>query len=395
MEKLILRDRRGTGCFKWDNLSLSGFGRDDLKGLWVADMDFACPEAVRNALKEAAEFGVFGYNREPEYYYDAFIGWERRRHQLEVKRDWIRFSPGVVAAFNYCVQLFTEPGDAVIIQTPVYYPFSRAVIDNGRKLVTNELVKGSRAYSVDFEDFEQKIIENDVKAFILCSPHNPVSRVWTEEELMQMLEICSRRGVFIIADEIHQDFVFDGHRQVPFLSISGGYERCLALTAPSKTFNLAGLKNSIVLIPEEKIRREWDAFMELRKLSSGNSLGYVAAAAAYAHGDEWLEAILKTVWGNYGILCGTFTKNAPQITVYPLEGTYLAWVDIGKYIGKRDLAGFMENTCGLAVDYGVWFGGKAEGCMRINLAAGSGLIAEAAEIISEKCTGFHSLKDHE
>ena len=381
-ETLIYRDRRGTGCIKWDNLSRYGFTRDDLLGLWVADMDFACPEGVRKAIKEAAEFGVFGYDEVPEGYYEAFLKWQKTRHNVDIERDWIRYSPGVVAAFNYMIQLMTDEGDAVIVQTPVYYPFLKAVTENGRKLVTNELVRRDGTYSIDFTDFEAGIRENHVKAFILCSPHNPVGRVWTEEELGKMLEICRRYDVFVISDEIHQDFVFEGFKQIPVLSMPERGARVAAITAPSKTFNIAGLKNSVVMIPDPEIRKAWDEYLGRLHVGQGNSIGYIAAAAAYTEGGGWLDAVLARGGKNYELLGGILSERAPKAVLYPLEGTYLAWVDLGAYVRQEELPAFLEDKCHLAFDYGKWFGGEADGFIRVNLATREENIRAAAEAIA-------------
>ena len=205
-EQLIFRDRRGTNAMKWNYLDRIGFKGENLLGMWVADMDFASPECVRRALREAADFGVFGYDAAPKEYHEAFIAWEKERHGLEIDREWIRFSPGVVTGFYWLVKMLTEPGDSVLIQTPVYYPFMSAIEDQGRKLVRSELVNTNGIYTVDFEDFERKITEEAVRVFILCSPHNPIGRIWTRSELAKMLEICRRHSVKVISDEIHHDF---------------------------------------------------------------------------------------------------------------------------------------------------------------------------------------------
>ncbi len=383
MEELIFRDRRGTNCLKWNHLTENGFRREGLLGMWVADMDIASPRSVREVLREMAEFGVFGYDRVPESYTDAFLWWEKTRHGLDCPREWIRYSPGVVAGFNWLVRILTEPGEAVIIQTPVYYPFSRAVTDNGRKLVTSGLVRKDGRYVVDFEDFERKIRDNGVKAFILCSPHNPVGRVWTEEELLRMLEICRKYGVHVISDEIHQDIVIGDHRQIPTLSLAGPGDRVTALTAASKTFNLAGFRNSFVILPDEEIRGKYDSFTSLLHIGSGSAAGYAAVEAAYRGGGEWLESLLELVRGNYAAVRDCLAERAPEAVVYPLEGTYLAWIDLSAYTDQEHLPDLMENRCGIAADYGVWFGGSSEGFVRLNLATSPAVAAQAASAVAD------------
>lgn len=253
MEELIYVDRRNSNCNKWDGQTAM-FGEEGLHAMWVADMDFKIPQCVQKALHEYVDFGAIGYYRIPDGYYDAFINWEKKHFNFEVKREWLRFAPGVVAAFNWMIQMLTKKGDAVIVMTPVYYPFLQAVTNNERKLITSDLVNENGNYTIDFDDFEKKIVDNDVKAFILCSPHNPVGRVWRKEELKEMLEICHRHHVYVISDEIHQDFVFGDKKQTPSYLMTEHWNEILTITAPSKTFNLAGGQNSFVIIADENLR---------------------------------------------------------------------------------------------------------------------------------------------
>ena len=378
-EQLIVRDRRGTNAMKWNHLTRVGFKRDDLLGLWVADMDFAAPECVRQALVRAGEFGVFGYDAVPAGYNEAFINWERTYHGYEVKPEWIRFSPGVVTGFYWAIRLMTEPGDSVMILTPVYYPFMSAVNDQGRKLVKCELMNTNGIYTIDFAAVEEKIKAERVKALLFCSPHNPVSRIWTREELETLLEICRRYGVKVISDEIHHDFEHPGHKHIP-AAVVGAYDDMLVtLTAPSKSFNLAGLQNSIVIIPDETLRRRYDALLEEIHIHGGNSLGFVAAAAAYSGGRPWLEAVLRAVEDNDALLRERLAADLPDAVVSPLEGTYLSWIDLGACVKAEDMKVTMEELCGLALDYGTQFGGDAPCHIRVNLATGKDVIAEAAD----------------
>ena len=265
-------ERKGTGCSKWDGLEET-FGADGLLPLWVADMDFKVDKHIRDALAAYIETGVYGYNTVPDSYYEAFIDWEKDRHGLAVRREWIRYSPGVVSGFNFALQVLTQPGDAVIVTTPVYYPFLHAVENNGRRLICSELVNRDGRYYIDFDDFERKVTENDVKAFILCSPHNPVSRVWSSDELKQILDICRRHDVAVISDEIHHDLTFAGAVHTPTMSVAGPDDRIIMFTAASKTFNVAALKNSFVVIRNKEIMAAWDKFMTGLRLSSGNPMG--------------------------------------------------------------------------------------------------------------------------
>ncbi|MBR7189665.1 MAG: pyridoxal phosphate-dependent aminotransferase [Oscillospiraceae bacterium] len=377
-EQLIFRDRRGTNAMKWNYLDRIGFKGENLLGMWVADMDFASPECVRRALREAADFGVFGYDAAPKEYHEAFIAWEKERHGLEIDREWIRFSPGVVTGFYWLVKMLTEPGDSVLIQTPVYYPFMSAIEDQGRKLVRSELVNTNGIYTVDFEDFERKITEEAVRVFILCSPHNPIGRIWTRSELAKMLEICRRHSVKVISDEIHHDFELGGHKHTPTLAVGDYGDMVAMLTAPSKTFNLAGLQNSFVILPDKDIRDRYDAALRDVHIMGGNSLGNVAAAAAYTGGADWLESVLRTVEDNDALFRARLAEGLPKAVISPLEGTYLLWVDLSAYVAAEDIKTVMEERCGLALDYGTQFGGNAPCHIRVNLATDGAVVEEAA-----------------
>lgn len=378
-------DRRGTNCSKWDSQT-DMFGEEGLHAMWVADMDFQVPDCVRDALKHYVEHGVFGYYRIPDSYYESFINWEKKYHGYGVKRDWIRFSPGVVSGFNWILQFMTKPEDSVIVLTPVYYPFLHAVKDNGRTLVTSDLVNENGEYHINFEDFEQKIIHNNVKLFILCSPHNPVGRVWTKEELSKIIEICRKHNVFIIADEIHHDLTFAENIHTPLASIGENDDMIITVTAPSKTFNLAGCQNSIIIIPDASLREKWDHFAHGIRIESGNSFGYIAAEAAYTNGRPWLEEVKELIYSNFIYMKETLEAARPGIKVSPLEGTYLAWIDLGSYVKSEDLHDFMQKKCGLALDYGEWFGGDRFGTfVRMNLATSRESVEYAVKTLVAQC----------
>ena len=382
MEELIYRDRRGTNASKWNRLS-PRFTREDLLGLWVADMDFAAPACVREALHKQVDFGVFGYDVTPDAYYEAFLHWEKTYHGYEPQRAWLRYSPGVVAGFNWLIQLLTKPGDGVLVQTPVYYPFLSAATDNGCRLVENELVNTAGVYTVDLADFERKLTEEHVKVFLLCSPHNPVGRVWRREELAAMLELCRVHGVYVLSDEIHHDFTHGGHKHIPAATVGEYDDMLVTLTAPSKTFNLAGLKNSVVIIPDEKLRKAWDSYTGKLHTATGGSFGVIAAQAAWEGGRPWLEQVLQTVEGNYELLRTELVPRKPELILSPLEGTYLAWLDLGAYVKPQEMAAAVEGRCGLAVDYGAWFGGHAPCHIRINLATRPENIRQAIQSLAD------------
>ena len=366
-EPILYVDRKGTHCEKWDGLG-ERFGREDLLALWVADMDFRVPQCVLEAEKEYLDTGVFGYYHPSEGYYQAFMDWEQERHGYSVQREWLRFSPGVVPAINWLIQIFTEPQDRVLVLTPVYYPFLHAVRDNERTLVACQLVHQDGQYTVDLAAFEAAIAENQVRMFIMSSPHNPVSRVWRREELTAMLDICKKHGVLVLSDEIHQDLTFDGHKHIPSATAGDYSHMVITLTAASKTFNLAGCQNAFVVLPDAKLRKAYDAFTKRIHIREGNPFGYIAVEAAYRGGKAWLQQVQEIIWNNYGYLREQLAIHLPKACVTPLEGTYLMWVDFAAYLQPEEMERFFEETCGIAVDYGAWFEGDGQSHIRINLA---------------------------
>ena len=368
MEELIYVDRRNSNCNKWDGQTAM-FGEEGLHAMWVADMDFKIPQCVQKALHEYVDFGAIGYYRIPDGYYDAFINWEKKHFNFEVKREWLRFAPGVVAAFNWMIQMLTKKGDAVIVMTPVYYPFLQAVTNNERKLITSDLVNENGNYTIDFDDFGKKITDHQVKLFILCSPHNPAGRVWKKEELKRLFEICRAHQVYIISDEIHQDLVFGENKHIPSLSTGEYDDIMVSIVAASKTFNIAGAQNSMVIIPDEKLQEKWDAYVKGNRVLGGNAFGYVAAQAAYAGGNEWLTLVLDQIEENYQYLKAELAEKLPEAVVTPLEGTYLCWINLEAYVRADEMKEVIQKKCRLAVDFGDWFGGERFGTfIRMNLA---------------------------
>lgn len=368
MDKVVYKDRKCTDSMKWDGC-MDKFGEENLLPMWVADMDFEAPGCVKDALKKYVDFGVFGYHIHARGYEDAFIRWEETCHHYQVKREWIRFAPGVVPAINWLIHLLTGEADGVMIMPPVYYPFRDAIVNNRRKTVESPLVRTREGYVIDYEDVEQKIVDNEVKMLLFCSPHNPVGRVWKEDEIRRLLDICKRHHVYVIADEIHQDIVMRGHRHIVAASTGEYDDSLITLTAGSKTFNLAACQNSILVIPNEKLRRTYDGYLKRLSIKEGNPFGYIAVQSAYEHGREWLDEVLHIIESNYRYLKDTLKEALPDLWIADLEGTYLLWMDLGAYVNPEEMKRFIQGKCGLAVDYGSWFGGdESARFIRVNLA---------------------------
>lgn len=383
MSQVIYKDRLGTDCNKWDGCE-EKFGDEHLLPLWVADMDFEAPSCVKQALKEYVDFGVFGYYQIPNRYYEAFINWEKTYHDYDVKKEWIRFAPGVVPAFNWLIHILTNEQDGVLITPPVYYPFKDAVVNNNRTLVESPLMCLEDHYELDYEDFERKIKEQNVKLFIFCTPHNPVGRVWKKEEIVKVLDICKKYGVYVIADEIHQDIIMDGYQKVTAAATGNYDEIMVTLTAATKTFNLAGCQNSIVVIPNESLRKRYDDYLTRLRITGGNAFGYIAVQSAYEGGRKWLDEVLNIIEENYHLMKSILKEKLPKVWISKLEGTYLMWIDLGAYVSADEIGSVIQKDCGLAVDYGSWFGGEAYGTfIRVNLATREENIRLAAEKIVE------------
>lgn len=382
IEEISLKTRYGTDSVKWD-LQKEIFGDSNLIPVWVADMDFKIASCIREAICNYVQNGAFGYYSPPESYYESFINWEKQRHGYEVKRDWIRTSHSVVSAIYNLIYVLTEPNDSIIILTPVYYPFMNAIRNTKRNLIFSELINANGYYTIDFDDFEEKIKANKVRLFIHCSPHNPVSRVWKREELQRLCHICKKYDVAIISDEIHHDIVFGENKHLPTATISD-HDMVFTVTSASKTFNLAGMKNAILIIENEKIRNEYDKFTHKYNLDdNGSTLDYIAVRAAYEGGGEWLGVVLNEIWHNYNHLKEILSV-FPEIIVTPLEGTYLMWIDFSAVIPPEELKDFAQKECGIAPDYGYWFKpdrAQNDSFLRINLATPRENIEKVADNI--------------
>ncbi len=373
-------ERRGTGCLKYDFVKQWGMPEDVLP-LWVADMDFETSSYVVDALAERLRHGIFGYTESGEEYFEAVKGWMARHHDWEIQRDWLVKTPGVVFALAMAVRAYTNPGDAVLIQQPVYYPFSEVVRDNGRRLISNTLYLGDdNRYHIDFEDFERKLVEEKIKLFILCSPHNPVGRVWTREELCRLGDLCVKHNVTVVSDEIHADFVFQGKHQV-FANLKKEYESVsIICTAPSKTFNLAGLVMSNIFIPDAELRKRFRGQMDAAGISQLGVMGLTACEAAYRHGEEWYQAMLKYVKDNIDFISQYVKENLPGVRMVEHEGTYLVWLDFrGIGLDEKTLEHKIVHEAKLWLDSGTMFGEGGSGFQRVNAACSRKILKEALD----------------
>ena len=383
--KEYLVERKGTYSLKWDALD-KRFGNANLTSMWVADMEIKAPKEVIEALKERCEHGVFGYSYVSDEYYNSVINWLKEKHNYEIKKEWLRFTNGVVTAIYCFVNIFTKVDDAILILTPVYYPFHNAVKDNNRKLITCDLKNTDGYFTIDYEEVEKKIVENNVKLFIQCSPHNPAGRVWKEEELAKILEICKKHNVLVISDEIHQDIIMKGYKHIPSAIVANGKyaDNLITISAASKTFNLAGLIHSNIIISNDELRKKYDKEIKKMNQTEINILGMLATQVAYEKGSEWLENVKEIIEDNFNYLKTELNKHILEITITNLEGTYLVFLDLRKIIPIDKVKEFIQDKCNLAIDFGEWFGASFKGFIRINLATDPEIVKKAVEsIISE------------
>jgi cystathionine beta-lyase len=372
-------ERRGTDSLKYDFAARRGFPEDILP-LWVADMDFQAPPEVLEVLAEKSRHGIFGYSDAPgDDYFSALAGWYADRFDWHPSPKWLVKAPSVVFAICTAIRALTNEGDAVLIQQPVYYPFAGSVLSNNRKLVVNELIYDDGKYSIDLDDFEDKVIRNKVKLFILCSPHNPVGRVWTREELAAMGDICIRHGVKVVSDEIHADFVYPGHRHLVFETVRPEFsDITITCTAPTKTFNLAGLQISNIFISNPGIRKLFEKEFDKTGYSQPNVMGLVACRAAYKYGAPWLEALKAYLTSNLSLVRDFLAQELPSIRLVEPEGTYLIWLDCRALgLSDKELDDLIVHKAGLWLDGGTIFGAGGDGFQRINIACPKAVLQDA------------------
>lgn len=410
-----ITNRKGTNCLKYDFAVERGKPADVLP-LWVADMDFPVSEEISKSLHAAVEHGIYGYTQPKDAYYNAVMNWMERKHNWKTKREWIVKTPGVVFALGAAVKAFTDPGDAILIQNPVYYPFTNIIRDNNRKVVDNTLAYHpvtertvvpvttddaseqqinnvgtvSPAYQIDFQDFERKIEQEHVKLFILCNPHNPVGRVWTVEELQKLGEICLRHHVIVVSDEIHNDFVYPGYEHTVFANVDPRFaEFTLTCTAPSKTFNLAGLQISNIFIPNENLRKAFKTEIDRTGYDEPNALGVVACEAAYRAGEDWLEQLRAYLLKNLNFLRDFLQEKIPQIHLVEPEGTYLVWLDCSELgITSKELDQFIVDKAGLWLDGGSMFGPSGAAFQRVNIACPQATLELALNKLKAAVEGY-------
>lgn len=366
-------DRRGCGSNKWNGAKNAS---PEFVPLSVADMEFYPAPQIVSAIKKTAETSVLGYTSPTDEYYDAVISWMKRRHDFDVKKEWIINTPGVVDALGVLIQATTKAGDGVIVLTPVYYPFDMAVLAKSRKIVYSELIDNNGRYEIDYADLEQKC--KKAKALLFCNPHNPVGRVWTKDELKKVADICCRNGVFIIDDEIHHDIIMPGYEHTVMSNVGDFVLDNIAIcTAPSKTFNLAGLQCSNIIIPNSKVRAKASACSLLNMQMSLNIFAYPSCIAAYNECEDWLEELLTVVHENAMLVENFMAEHFPEVKVYTLEGTYLQWLDMrGLEMTHVELKEMLEGA-GLYLDNGEMFGPRGRGFQRINLACAKVTIEKA------------------
>ena len=375
--------RKGSNCLKYDKVG-DFFGSEDVLPMWIADMDFRTPDFVLDALRQRLEHPVMGYFFHPDTYYQAIVAWMQKRHQWNISAKWICFSPGIVAGLSFMVQVYTEKNDKVLIQTPVYPPFYEVVEKNGRELLFNPLVVNGDRYEMDFNDLEEKL-KLHPKLMIISNPHNPVGRCWTPQELRQLAELCLKYNCLLISDEIHSDLIMRGHKHTPVATLSDEIaQNTITCMAPSKTFNLAGMFTSEVIIPNPELRARFKSFMNDTVHIYGNIFGSVAALAAYTHGAEWLDQLCDYLTGNVQYCKDFIAQNLPQLRTYQHEATYLLWVNFsGLHLSHEQLSEKLIHEARLAFNDGKAFGTAGDNFMRINLACPRATVEQAMNRLLE------------
>lgn len=377
-------DRKGTSCVKYDGLKNAYQGKENLIPLWVADMDFATPDFIVEALKKRCEHPVFGYTFDDDEYYESIQTWLDYKYHWKTEREWISYIPGIVKGIGLAVQCFTQPGDKVIIQPPVYHPFRLVPTRMGREVVYNPLKLEDGVYKMDFEQLES-LIDKDCKMLILSNPHNPGGVVWEKEALVKLAQICSAHGILVISDEIHAEMTYPQFRHHPFATVSEEAAACsVTFMAPSKTFNIAGIVSSYALVPDSRIREKFYSFLEAGELNAGTIFAFTATKAAYTYGAEWLQQMRSYVIENVNFVDEYLKKNIPQIKVYRPQASFLVWLDCRKLkLAQPELVQLFEDKAGLALNDGTMFGKEGEGFMRLNIGCPRSILSKALESLKK------------
>jgi cystathionine beta-lyase len=370
-------NREKTACIKYD-LRDEVFGKSDVIPMWVADMDFKTPTFVIDAIRKRLDHEILGYTFRTDSFYESIANWLRKRHGWDAKKEWISFSPGIVPALNLAVMAFTEPGDKIIVQKPVYFPFFPAIESHNRVLVNNPLRYENGRYDMDFEDLEQKI-DSRVKMIMLCSPHNPTGNVWKHKDLEKLADICIKHRIIILSDEIHSDLVYKGSRHIPVATINPEVsDITLTCIAPSKTFNLAGLSTSAVIASNGNLKERYDKILENIHVGGGNIFGFTALEAAYNKGEKWLDALMEYLEENLSYLVTYFAENIPLIRPVIPEATYMVWLDCHELgLDDKELREFMIHEAGLGLSDGLIFGTEGSGFQRMNIGCPRTLLVNA------------------
>lgn len=375
--------REGTNCIKYD-LRKETFVAPDVIPMWVADMDFNTPSFIIEALSRRLQHEILGYSFRPPEYFSSIINWSEKRHGWKIEKDWICFSPGIVPALNFCTLAFTSPGDSIIVQPPVYFPFFSAIESHGRKLVYNHLKESGGNWEMDFENLIESINEK-TKMIFISNPHNPLGRVWYPDELSKLVDICLENNILIVSDEIHCDLVLPGFSHTPVAKLSEqAAEITITCLAPSKTFNLAGLSTSSVIISNPELRKSFSSVVEKLHVGNGNIFGSIASIAAYSFGDEWLDELLQYLNSNVNYVMNFCRERIPEIIPLRTEATYMIWLDCRSMrITGRELQNFFVTKAGVGMNEGSTFGPGGEGFMRMNLACPLKTVIKAMDQIEK------------
>ncbi len=370
-------DRTNSNSVKYD-LRETIFKTDDVIPMWVADMDIKTPDFIINAIKKRLNHEILGYTFRGEEFNNSVISWMKKIHNWEIKNNWISFSPGVVPAINMSVLAFTDLGDKIIVQPPVYFPFFSAIKDNKRIMLENQLKYEKGVYTIDFQNLES-LIDDKVKMIILSSPHNPVGRVWTKTELIRLAKICTENNILILSDEIHSDLIFDGYKHIPLASLSSIIsDITITCIAPSKTFNITGLSSSAVIISNEKLLDKYNKILDTLHLGMGNIFGLVALKAAYNDGEEWLNQLMQYLAGNVSFVRSFLENNMPEVKLVNPESTYLLWLDFSKLgLSNKELNKILINKAKVGLSDGRVFGKGGEGFQRMNIACPRSVVEKA------------------